>query len=260
MTVLSHLKDVASCAVLSSREASSINASVSSLQAKITSHFGAAVCEHFKFGSCTRETILPRKIDENSDVDYMVVFKAEAAKPQAYLDRLKRFVEATYTRSEIKQSHPTIVLELAHIKFDLVPAIAFYGGYNIPAPASGWSEWSPTYPNSFNATLTEKNKQHNYNIKPLVRLVKYWNALGGYIFESYGLEQHIVSYARPQSTLSEYLYYAFDSLAIGPHVAQSRKDKLERARQIVSITRQHEREGRALEAEKEIKKLIPAVA
>lgn len=59
----------------------------------------------------TRNTILPRYMDSHSDVDYMVVFKDSGFRPQTYLERLRRFVERNYTRSQIKQSHPTIQLE-----------------------------------------------------------------------------------------------------------------------------------------------------
>jgi hypothetical protein len=259
MSVLSHLTNTASAAVLSSNETSSINTSVSNLQSKIISWFGTDISEHFKFGSYTRETILPRKIDENSDVDYMLVFKDSSSKPQTYLDRLRRFVEAKYAHSEIKQSHPTIVLELSHIKFELVPAIHIYGGYNIPAPTSNWSDWAPTYPNAFNSTLTERNKQHGYNLKPLIRLVKYWNAQVGYVFNSFGLEEYLVSYAGIQLTLKEYFYWGIESLTLSWNEAQWRREKLDRAKQIVRNTRTYEQLGLTTEAENEIKKLIPPV-
>src|SRR5690606_40140815 len=58
----------------------------------------------------SRGTILPRSMDEQSDIDYMVVFSDGSATPQTYLNRLKTFVEKRYGSSEIYQSSPTIVL------------------------------------------------------------------------------------------------------------------------------------------------------
>lgn len=82
----------------------------------------------------------------------MVVFEKGGYNPQTYLDRLKRFVEQRYGSSEIYQSSPTIVLELNHIKFDLVPALHQYGTtYNIP---NGPSAWQSTNPNDFNVVGT----------------------------------------------------------------------------------------------------------
>lgn len=161
MSVLSHLTDCASHAVLSSDERHSISTSISTLSSRLKAHFGASIKEQIRFGSSTRDTILPRQIDSNSDIDYMVVFSELDAQPQTYLDRLRRFVNALYARSDIAQSHPTIVLRLNHIKFDLVPAIKGYfaGAYRIPGPSTGYSVWMDTNPNDFNSRLTQADRK-----------------------------------------------------------------------------------------------------
>lgn len=260
MSVLSHLNDTASKAVLSSTENSSIVTSVSTLSTRLNGWFGTGIIEDFKFGSYTRDTILPRKIDEHSDVDYMVVFKDSTSKPQTYLDRLKKFAEEKYSSSEIYQSHPTVVLDLSHIKFELVPAIEIYGGYNIPAPSSGWQDWISTYPNAFNKTLTDANTRNGYQIKPMVRLVKYWNAKAGYVYNSFALEQYLVNGAYTQSSLKDYVFWAFDTLQLNFSEAQWRKDQLARAKKIVNDTRQYERDNMPATAEAEIKKLLPPIS
>jgi predicted nucleotidyltransferase len=260
MSVLSHLTSTASKAVLSSTENASIATSISTLQERLKSYFGTDVTNHFKFGSYTRDTILPRRIDESSDVDYMIVFKDETSKPQTYLDRLKRFVESKYATSEIFQSSPTIVLNLSHIRFELVPALAqFYGGYKIPGPASGYTDWIATDPHAFSSKLNDANKAHDYEIKPLIRLVKYWNAHAGQVYASFGLEQYLVDYAWPQTNLKDYLYRAFDSLTLQWDVPQWRKDKLERAKTLINNTRNYERQDMPSSAETEIKKLLPEI-
>lgn len=124
----------------------------------------------------------------------MVVFDTSDGqkKPQTYLDQLKVFAEKKYSTSEISQSSPTIVLSLNHIRFELVPAINNYG-YQIPSPASSWSEWISTDPSSSNQIIMDKNNAENYQIKPLVRLIKYWNANQGHPCASFELEQYIVN-------------------------------------------------------------------
>ena len=108
MSVLSYLTGKASAAVLSSTEKDSINRSVSALQSRLDTYFGGDLKSHFRFGSSTRGTILPRSMDEHSDIDYMIVFKDVDSVPQTYLDRLRRFVEKYYTKSEIYQSSPDV--------------------------------------------------------------------------------------------------------------------------------------------------------
>jgi len=255
MTVNSYLTSRASDAVLSTSEQSSINTSISTLQTRLNSYFGTTVSNHFRFGSSTRGTILPRKMDSQSDIDYMIVFAEGGYTPQTYLDRLRRFVDTYYSSSDIKQSSPTIVLELNHIKFDLVPALSnYFGGYQIPDGKGGWQT---TDPNDFNKKLTDKNTQNHSLIKPTIRLIKFWNAQNGYVYDSYSLEKWIVDqFYFLISTQKDYLLESFEKLGV-PTDTQWRKDKVERAKKIVAEVRRLERENMPYTAETEVKKLIP---
>lgn len=257
MSVLTYLQKRSVDAVLSASEKSSISTSISTLTTRLNSHFGTTVSERFKFGSYTRETILPRRMDEHSDIDFMVVFAEGGYTPQTYLDRLRRFVEAKYSTSEIRQSSPTIVLELNHIKFELVPALkeTWGSGYQIP---KGTTAWQSTNPNDFNSKLVVKHAAEGYHLKPAIRLIKFWNAQAGYVYDSYGLETWIVEqWFYGCSSPRDYLFSIIDKLSLSPSEAQWRKDRLQRAKDIVSATRKLEADGMPYSAESEIKKLIP---
>lgn len=85
MSVLNFLTSMASDALLSSAEQSSIAVSLKTLQAGLAAHFeSGAIEQHFRFGSSTRGTILPRSMDERSDIDYMIVFRDNGAVPQTH--------------------------------------------------------------------------------------------------------------------------------------------------------------------------------
>ncbi|MEL7124294.1 MAG: nucleotidyltransferase, partial [Bacteroidota bacterium] len=75
MSVQSYLTNLASNLVLTEKEKESIGLSISTLEGRVNSYFGSAVLEKFKFGSYTRSTILSRKVDYKSDIDYMLVFE-----------------------------------------------------------------------------------------------------------------------------------------------------------------------------------------
>lgn len=259
MTVSSHLETRASNAILSSTEKSSIKTSISTLSTRLDYYFSDDLSERFRFGSSTRGTILPRSLDEHSDIDYMIVFKNEDLTPQTYINKLKRFAEVYYSSSEIAQSHPTVVLKLNHIQFDLVPAIKSYvEEYRIPAPSSSYQDWMVTSPNRFNSTLTEANKYCNSKLKPTIRLLKYWNALSGYIYDSYSLEQWTANqYFYLCYSVKDYFFNCIESLNIDWSSAQWRQDKLKRAKQIVAKTKEYEADNMPISAENEIKKLIP---
>ena len=256
MSVLSYLTNRASGAVLSGAEKESINTSIATLKSRLSTYFDGELSDQFRFGSSTRGTILPRSMDEQSDIDYIVVFKDSQSVPQTYLDRLKRFAEYYYARSQIYQSSPTIVLELNHIKFDLVPAkSSWLSGLQIPNGAGGWIE---TNPNDFNSALESANGSNSSLIKPTIRLCKYWNAVNGYLFDSFSFEKWIVGQSYwTESNQKDYLLSTFDKIGLSFDAAQWRKDKLARAKQLVSNVRAYEGQGLSALAESEIKKLIP---
>ncbi len=259
MSVNTHLTDLASNLVLSDSEKSSISASITTLESRLDAYFGSNITERFQFGSNTRGTILPRKADSNSDIDYMVVFDTSDGqkKPQAYLDRLKKFSETKYSTSEISQSNPTIVLSLNHTKFELVPALNNYG-YQIPSPASSWTEWIFTDPKAANQAIQDKNKAESYQIKPLVRLIKYWNATQGHPFTSFSIEQYIVGkYFWSCTVLKDYFYNFWSDFSCSYDTAQYIKDKVERAKRYAAQAKQYEDNNMPFSAEDEIKKIVP---
>lgn len=258
MSVQQHLLNVASRAILSSTEKSSITTSLTTMRTRLDSHFGNEVSEKVQFGSSTRETILPRLIDTRSDIDYMVVFSDSQFRPQTYLDRLRRFVAAKYYSSDVAQSSPTIVLNLNHIKFELVPAVRrSFSGLEIPSPASDFTEWTPTDPTGFNNTLVSANTNHSGNIKRMIRVIKYWNARSGYPFNSYLLEQDLVNYASYEANFKNYVFAGIRGLSLPWNASITNRDKLERAKEIVNKTIDYENNEMPATAEAEIKKLVP---
>lgn len=261
MSVNTYLSDSASNLVLSIKEKESITTSINTLETRLDSYFGVNIEEKFKFGSYTRVTILPRKVDEESDVDYMVVFdNSNNYTPQTFLDRLKRFAETKYSTSEIYQSSPTIVLELNNIKFELVPAYKSWGTYYIPDGKGGWMA---TYPNDFNNTLTETNNSNSYKIKPLVRLIKHWNVNVNYRdLTSYKIEECIASNMRYAyftcTSYTDYAKKAFNELKKLTYDT-SITNRINRAIERIDKALEYENDGMPYSALFEIKKVFPEV-
>jgi hypothetical protein len=256
MSVLSFLVDTASRAVLSATEKSSIATSITTLQSRMALHFDSgAIAERFQFGSSTRGTILPRSMDEQSDIDYMVVFSDGSATPQTYLNRLRTFVERWYGSSEVYQSSPTIVLELNHIKFDLVPAKkTWFGELHIPNGSGGWMA---TNPNDFNATIEAKNREHRSLIKPTIRLFKYWNATAGLPFQSFEMEKWVCGLNLWFLTnQKDYFLAIIEKLNTNSSYSQRVNNEITRAKNIVANVRRYEKDEMPLAAESEIKKLF----
>ncbi|MDI9867554.1 hypothetical protein QM480_24630 [Flectobacillus sp. DC10W] len=262
MSVQTHLSTTSSRLILTSDEDISIYNSISTLQTRLKDWFGNAVVSHFMFGSYTRNTILPRNIDTNSDIDYMLVFdNSDSKKPQAFLDRIKKFVDAKYSTSEVYQSYPTIVLKLNHIKFELVPAYKYsvwYDSFKIPSKVT-YDNWIDTDPSKLKIELTNKNTDTKSLIKPLVRLLKYWNVRENKIYSSYEIERFVIDNIFVQtSSIKTIFFEAIDDLyAKRWSLPEYKRLKVEKAKDIVDKTRKYEYDGMPYKAEEEIKKLIP---
>jgi hypothetical protein len=132
--------------------------------------------------------------DERSDIDILIVFNNAEKEytPETYRTRLKKFAEYKYSTSTVIKDHPSVVLEMNKIKFDLVPSRLvesfFSSTYQIPDKSGSWMDTDPT---GFNKKLTDANTKYGNLVKPMVRLFKRWNSRNGYPFNSFELENII---------------------------------------------------------------------
>jgi predicted nucleotidyltransferase len=256
MSVLTHLQSTVSAVKIADWERTSIDTSINILSRKLGNHFNN-LSSRFVFGSYDRRTILRRSKDPNSDVDYMVVFNdGSNYQPQTLITRLKTFAEANYTRNEIKQSSPTIVIELSSIKFELVPAYVSYGTYYIPAPSSSYSTWITSNPSGIKTDLDSKHRTNSYVIKDLVQVLKYWNVRNGKVYSSYEIEKYVIDkWFFSCTNLKDYLYQAVEGLSTyGKSIYNT--SKVDRLKRVVAQAKQYELSGMPITAEIEIQKEI----
>ena len=261
MSVSSYLRGVSNSLYISrdSNEYESIDTSIGTIERRLNLYFDEEMERGVQFGSSTRETMLPRSADPNSDVDYMVIFtNEEDYKPQTFMDRLRSFANKYYSRSEIRQSHPTVVLELNHIMFDLVPAHKdFWSGLKIPAPNSDYKEWTSTDPKRFKKELTRLNKESGHILKRAIRLVKYWNARKDRVYTSFDLEK---STARNTYLFADNIWKYFKKAmeALDKFGLPSyKKRKVRVAQDRIDDAKSALRNGNTAKAERKIRKVVP---
>jgi len=192
-----------------SQEQDNIQSSLNTLKEKLLDYFND-IDEVRVFGSYERDTILPRYWDDNSDIDVLIVFSNEIYLPETYRNQLRKFAETYYYQSIIYKSHPSIVLELNHIKFDLVPATEGRNTeYQIPDDKQSWRD---TDPNDVKNQLLFANKKYNNIVKPIVRLLKRWNAFNNYPYDSYELELRISGLNYKQDNYETGFFYASENI------------------------------------------------
>ncbi len=258
MSVDSYLSNLGSSLVVKDSEKQSIDRSVDTLISRANAYFdGFDGC--LVFGSYTRGTILPRKADDHSDVDIMMVFDDDDDyRPQAYINRIKKFAEGKYWNSIVHQDRPSVVLDMQHIRIEMTPGKNYgvEGWYYIPLDASAWQL---TKPNSFNSDLVRCNGNNGYKIKPVIRLMKHWNVSKNYrALPSFELESTLVEalmYKYPScSSYADYVLASFEAIRW-----ETSTSRVGRAITKVKSAIAHEAAGFPYTALSEIEDVFPGV-
>lgn len=263
MSVNTYLDGIASSLITKGNEKDSIDRSFSVFKSRMIDYFreheSVDLIDVKIFGSYKRDTNLTSYADPDTDVDIMLVLEDDCSTPQTYLDRVRRAVEAKYSTSEIKQSSPTIVLQMQHIKFEITPAIYsnFFKQYKIKGAQNGWIYTDCT---SDLSNISTANRNNYYKIKPVIRLVKYWNVTKNRkSFSSYQIEQQIVNhylFDRCQFyNTKEYLYNCLCLIRVLA-IYDDQKRRLERDIEVVRQALQLASDSYEIYAEDLIKSVI----
>lgn len=263
MTILRFLQDISACTEMTAIQLAKIEKSYAHLRASLEGWFGQDILEVVRFGSSSLGTMLPIRLDPNADIDCMVVFREQVFQQQTYLTRLLRFVESNYSRSSIYQDHPTIVVEMSHVKFELVPAVRnWFGGYSIPAKWMGTNRWTSTDPQAANRELDRADQNAGFQLRPLIRILKYWNVspYEGPFIASYELES-IVTLQSPSfwlfyPDLRDRFYSTMSRIQAPPYSPQWKIHWLERTRHFIEAAKYSESVGRYHEAEGSLSNLF----
>ena len=259
MSTLNYLGTLEQSLRLTQSEKNSIETSKDTIITRLKSYFGDRISSVQVFGSYKRYVNLSRRADPHSDVDLLVVFDDPTEfEPQTYINQLKAFAELRYSTSEIKQSNPSLKLNLDHITFELTPAIHSFGSYyKIPDKADSYSKWISTNPFEIDS-LGKLMDVDDY--RRLTRLIKYWNACySGRLFNSFKLEEHILGFGSFTNTqnLKQALFTYLKNLGSHNLTSQSGKNYLENTKNTIVKIEELERAGHTTAAEDLVKKIFP---
>lgn len=266
-TVNEYLTSLLSDLYVNGTEREKIKISIDAIKTRLGWYFGTPehniheIIEKDIFGSYSRDTMLSRKYDEESDIDLMIVFEdAKDYTPQTCLNWLKKFAEYWYPNSLVKQSLPTIVIELQNIKFELVPAYrSEYGNLYI---AKDSSSWQYTDPKDLNDRMNKLNNNANFEFKRLVRIIKYWNVGKNYRrYKSYFLEKYLTekfetSYVHCNN-MFDYLDWAFYHLGNYDVNDEYISGRISYAKSKIAEAQNYEKNYNFNSAVESIKKIIP---
>jgi len=171
------------------------------------------VLDSFLTGSYARSTMIAPLVE--ADIDIFIVLDSkyyEKDGQASLLDKVKRALLKTYTKTpKISRNGQAVTITFTDFIVDVVPA--FYrngGGYLIPN--STQNVWIATNPKTHVEIMAEKNKNHNNDLVPIVKMIKGWNRNIGYSFVSFRLELLAIEIFE-NVTISDYssgMRYFFD--------------------------------------------------
>lgn len=147
------------------------------------------VSADFLTGSYIRNTMIAPLVDV--DVDVFVVLDSQYFSQDGQatlLDRMKRVLKRTYPSTpDISRDGQAVTITFTDFKVDVVPAFDRQGGgYLIPNTIG--NEWISTNPKTHVALWTQRNKLHNGDLIPLIKMLKGWNRGHGSYLRSFYLE------------------------------------------------------------------------
>jgi hypothetical protein len=155
---------------------------------------GMKVLDSFLTGSYARSTMIaPLK---EADIDVFVVLDAsyyhnyngQNGGPAGLLDRVKRTLLKTYTRTpDISRNGQAVTIRFDDFLIDVVPG--FYrqgGGYLIANSIT--NSWISTDPKKHVELVSASNNAHSGDLVPLIKMIKAWNRSHSAFFRSFHLE------------------------------------------------------------------------
>lgn len=243
-----------------------VDAKILDVRKKFSQHTSANVLSVVPFGAYTRGTLLPLDYDRRASVGLLVQFSDTGLHPQTYLDRIEHLLCASYpSRSHLRDA-TSITLPAHPYPLRLVPALdAGHAGFRIPAQnmVSGWRHANPA---EFSRRLDFADQFNQKLIRPLIRVIKYWNGVNAYPFHPFHLEYEIVNkgyqYLGGSLSAPRLFNYIHDFLSnCGLHdLTTPRKHKLlKRTRVLLDRCHRLDEGGRRDAAMKCVAEILPAL-
>ncbi|MCC7303488.1 MAG: hypothetical protein IT233_12685 [Bacteroidia bacterium] len=262
-TIAAYLKELADKIRLAPEEHDKIETSIKALKDKlILAFFDDGLTKVKRFGSYDRETLLTRKVDSESDVDLLITFDERKWEPQTYLSKLKKFAEDNYPRSDKYQDHPTIVIELNHIKFELTPCVytaetsSYYEKYAIPKRTDAGIEWIKTEPDDLKKRIAEFTNTKGMLID-LILIFKYWNVINGSVYQTLPVENWMLKCFDQEEGIEYNVFHVIDRLNYSNSDIQNELNR--KTKQMVENIELLLEKGMDDYAQMELKKIFPMI-
>jgi hypothetical protein len=141
-------------------------------------------------GSYSRQTI----IRQDRDIDIMAAFSVGKywdtykSKSAAMVQLVRDALDKQYGASKVSSSGAAVVMDMTTFNVDVVPVFPRNGeGYLVSNGSNGWKATNPP----FHFRLMRDRNGKDTSLKPLVKIMKFWNQCNDELLESFHLEMMI---------------------------------------------------------------------
>ncbi len=141
-------------------------------------------------GSYSRKTL----VRQERDIDVMAVFDVEKywknyeQNSNALVYLVREALNKQYGKSDVSASGAAVLMQMTVFNVDVVPVFRRKGGgYLVSDGAHHWKATNPPY----HYELMEQRNKADARLKPLVKLLKYWNIVNDAKLESFHLEMAV---------------------------------------------------------------------
>lgn len=197
-TLLQCIETMISNISVSDRQEEKIKSSLSNIEGYLKNKENDLnVSRTFTTGSYERDTI----IRPLNDIDLFAVLKKDnwkdeygnLPKPQSVLTKIKNYLNSLNDyKDKVKQDRPCVTIVLSDKDFDILPSFEVVnGGYSIPN--EDLETWTYSYPELLATNLDSTHRLRKYKVKPVIKVLKYWNREHNKFIPSYHIEETAIN-------------------------------------------------------------------
>lgn len=197
-TLLQCIETMISNISVSDRQEEKIKSSLSNIEGYLKNEENDLnVSRTFTTGSYERDTI----IRPLNDIDLFAVLKKDnwkdeygnLPKPQSVLTKIKNYLNSLNDyKDKVKQDRPCVTIVLSDKDFDILPSFEVVnGGYSIPN--EDLETWTYSYPELLATNLDSTHRLRKYKVKPVIKVLKYWNREHNKFIPSYHIEETAIN-------------------------------------------------------------------
>ena len=189
-TVIAALNDLHGRQGLTSAQQNTATTRVGSLRTFFANNFTMREAV-FAIGSYKRETIcaderdidLMACLEPYGTTDYWASYKNDS---KAFLYWVRDRLNDRYYATKVSSRKVCVKLDFSNIVTDVTPCFPRSGGgYLMPDGSGGWMATNPPFHADF---MTDANRNLDWKLKPIVRLIKAWNIANSHHLSSFHVE------------------------------------------------------------------------